>query len=59
VIVDGGKADASKIENRSHELGDTHTGSRRSARINAPQIKESIAAIDSGDVELLLARSAN
>jgi hypothetical protein len=59
VIVHGRKADASKIENWSYEFGDTHTGSRRSARIYAPQIKESIAAIDGGDVELLLARSAN
>jgi hypothetical protein len=57
MIVDSGEANAMRLKDRSQQLADAHTRTRSGPRIDMTQVKQPIAPVDDGDVQLLLCRA--
>jgi hypothetical protein len=54
--MDSGEANAMRLKDRPQELADAHTCTRSGPRIDMTQVEQPIAAVDDGDVQLLLCR---
>jgi hypothetical protein len=58
MVVDSGEANAMRLKDWPQQLADAHTRARSGARIDVAQVEQPIAAVDDGDMELLLCRPA-
>jgi hypothetical protein len=54
--VYGGEPNTMRLEHWSQKLADADAGARRRTRIHVTKIKQPIATVDDGNVQLLLCR---